>query len=165
MRSKNNEDFVAKNIMDAIYFSMCFRQMYPTCLDSLRITRVDFVPRKIQGDKISTDTKSAFIHIEWAYLDEWMDSMRDRTGQIKIRAYSPITVAGCSESWIILPAHNPIADTNMNIHQLAENNRLLEQKVARQEEVIKNQSASMSLLVEEMKAVNEKINRLQEVLY
>jgi hypothetical protein len=154
-------EWAIQSIREAVILSREFRTKYPTCMESFTIIRVDFVPRKIQSDT----TKSAFVHIDWPYLDLWMDSMRDEKGQVKIFARPPVSYICHSDYWFLHVAHNPIPDTELNIHQLAENARLLEEKVTTQEEIIKNQVASMALLMDEMKAANEKIDRLQETLY
>lgn len=161
MSSHFTQEWVVQSIRESVLCSFDFIRKYPASMETLNIVRVDFVARKIQSDT----TKSAFIHMEWPYLDLWMDSMRDEKGQVKIFARPPMSVICHSDYWFLHPAHNPVPDTQLNIHQIAENARLLEQKVTTQEEIIKNHVATIALLMDEVKTSNENISRLQEVLY
>lgn len=107
------------------------------------VHRVDFVA--IENGEYYI---SVFIHLKevnsYSYLLSGILSQFDQGNSYRFRV-SP------DEFWILLKAKNVVPDTRLNIHQLAENHRLLEELVASQ--------------AEEMTRMKGDIERLQETVY
>ena len=91
---------------------------------------------------------SAFVHIKelnnYSYLVSGILTHFDEGKGYRFRV-SP------DEFWILLKAKNVVPDTHLNMHQLAENHRLLEELVTSQ--------------AEEMTRMKDDIDRLQETIY
>ena len=102
------------------------------------VTRVDFVDLEN-----SPKYKSAFVYCDWVY--DWLIELllNDFTSH---KFYVNPT-----EYWVLKRNKNPVAPTELNIHQLAENTRLLEKKITEQNEIITTQKAQ--------------IDRIQETIY
>lgn len=105
------------------------------------VKRVDFVPL-VQND---TRFHSAFVHCYHAnqYVVNIIEQNDGKTG-------FKLTISP-NEFWILLKNKNPILETRLNIHQIVENARLLEERVLKQDEIIKAQT--------------EQIDRIQENMY
>jgi len=113
--------------------------------DSLigNVRRVDFVECATEDSSF----QSAFVHLHH-YFDTEIG--RDISSFVtQNRAYR--FYMGNSEYWLLLLNKNPVPETKMNIHQVVENARLLEQRVTEQEEIIRSQS--------------KQIERIQETIY
>jgi hypothetical protein len=132
-------------------YSFCIPRMSADCgedyvravfadMDIGCVRRVDFVA-------IDDRFQTAFVH---------MESMFD-TG---VANYIKIHVFGKGSSsriipdannqkiyWILLKNVCPIQDTKLNIHQVVENHRILEQLVFRQQEIIDQQSRKIDELM------------------
>lgn len=96
------------------------------------VKRVDFVINK------ETDIyQSAFVHMDFIYDNDYTKQIL--TTVIKnnksIRVYP--NIINSSVYWILLKNKNPVTETILNIHQLAENYRLLEEKVNRHQKYIR----------------------------
>ena len=107
------------------------------------VKRVDFVECATDDSSF----QSAFVHL-YDYFDTEIG--RDISSFVtQNRAYR--FYMGNSEYWLLLLNKNPVPETKMNIHQVVENARLLEQRVAEQEEIIMTQS--------------KQIERIQDTIY
>lgn len=107
------------------------------------VKRVDFVECATDDSSF----QSAFVHL-YDYFDTEIG--RDISSFVtQNRAYR--FYVGNSEYWLLLQNKNPVPETKMNIHQVVENARLLEQRVTEQEEIIRSQS--------------KQIERIQETVY
>ncbi len=112
------------------------------------VKRVDFVSITPRENMVSNSTtneyQSAFIHITYMYESDIakviMKYVTDGT------PYKFWVRPGLF--WLILKNTNPIPETRQNIHQLAENARLLEERVVKQEQQIAKQSAEITRLQE-----------------
>jgi hypothetical protein len=102
------------------------------------VRRVDFVPLVVSND----DWCSAFVHCFHVEPSVW--NVLDSGKSYKLQAT-------LSEYWILLKNKNPILDTRLNIHQVVENARILEERVLKQDAIIQKQT--------------EQIDRLQETVY
>ena len=103
------------------------------------VRRVDFVPFKVPHP----DFQSMFVHC--TDMDSRMiDIINNSPTGYKMYIHG-------NRYWILLKNKNPVADTHLNIHQIAENARLLELRVADQEKLIVDQRVA--------------IERLQETVY
>jgi len=96
-----------------------------------RVLRVDFV--EIPGE---SKFQSAFVHMEIIYdvptTDVLVDKVFVQNKPFKIQP----ELFGGGPKWTLLRNKNPITETRLNIHQLAENAKKLEIQVREQEERI-----------------------------
>lgn len=93
------------------------------------INRVDF------GDFAPAEqkfTRSAFVHFDSfdPQNEAYFASVFEHEGKIKIH------VGGHGEYWFLLENKNPVPKTHLNIHQLAENYKKQEEKIAMLEETL-----------------------------
>lgn len=112
------------------------------------VRRVDFVP--IEG---STRFHKAFLHFDRLYDNGIAKAMLDgvENGSARIQP-SPIDK---SFYWIVLKNKRPIPETNLNIHQIADNARILQSVVEQQA----NEILALQQLVEQhANALREKMD-------
>ena len=98
------------------------------------VNRVDFVPihNHKNNNEINENFQSAFVHFNFFYDTKIaQDTENYLYNNIAFKLH-----LDDSTFWWILNNKNPIPETKLNIHQLAENMRLLEEKVKQQEETI-----------------------------
>jgi hypothetical protein len=100
------------------------------------VSRVDFIPiNKKPGFEENVDSviMSAFVHFSTEYMGAnkgfWSTIENDKLYQIRLPQ---------DEYWICLKNKNPVQRTMMNIHQVVENSRHLENLITVQAEEIKN---------------------------
>jgi len=110
------------------------------------VKRVDFTsitPRENMVSNYNTNEwQSAFVHIVYMY-----DTVIAKVIMQNITAGAPYKFwFKPGLFWLILKNTNPIPDTIQNIHQIAENARLLEERVVKQEQQIAKQSAEIDRL-------------------
>ena len=96
------------------------------------VSRVDFTElNKTPGfHRMSSDTqeyKSAFVHFKYLYYNEFTVNILDSFEKGKPAHIYPDLYK--REFWILLPAKNPVPETMMNIHQVVENCRILEERI------------------------------------
>jgi len=112
------------------------------------IKRVDFAENTSENHR-SNSYNSAFVHMNNVLNTPIGNMIINETHDMNT-SYKLYTHPTRPEYWLLLKNHKPIKDTDLNIHQLAENTRLLEEKVTSQDNIIKTQQ--------------EQIERLQESL-
>jgi hypothetical protein len=113
------------------------------------VKRVDFVPLETPN---SDRFCSAFVHCYHANPSfiQFIDELEGPSGyRLQIDA---------NEYWIMLKNKNPISDTRLNIHQVVENARLLEQRVVEQNAFIEAQT-------EQIFRIHETVYRMMTSLY
>lgn len=113
------------------------------------VKRVDFVPLETQN---SDRFCSAFVHCYHVNpsVIQFINEMEGKTGyRIQINP---------NEYWILLKNKYPISDTRLNIHQVAENARLLEQRVLEQNAIIERQA-------EDIFRIHETIYDMMNIIY
>lgn len=130
---------------------------------------VDFTPinkRPGFGENVDQVVKSAFVH----FSDPWFCS--DKSYHFQCRTFMgnndfwELIASGQSyklqissnEYWICLRNNNPVQRTMMNIHQVVENGRHLEELIEVQAKTIQEQA-------DKIKALERKLERTHEVLY
>jgi hypothetical protein len=96
-----------------------------------RIYRVDFV--EIPGD---ANFQSAFVHMEIVYDVPTTDTIIDQVFVQNLPFKIQPELFGGGAKWTLLRNKNPITETRLNIHQIAENAKKLERQVREQEERI-----------------------------
>jgi hypothetical protein len=112
------------------------------------VKRVDFTSIVSRENMVSNyntnEWQSAFVHIVYMY-----DTVIAKVIMQNITAGAPYKFwVKPGLFWLILKNTNPIPDTIQNIHQVAENARLLEERVVKQEQQIAKQSAEITRLQE-----------------
>lgn len=110
------------------------------------VKRVDFTSIVSRENMVSNyntnEWQSAFVHIVYMY-----DTVIAKVIMQNITAGAPYKFwFKPGLFWLILKNTNPIPDTIQNIHQIAENARLLEERVVKQEQQIAKQSAEIDRL-------------------
>jgi uncharacterized coiled-coil protein SlyX len=127
-------------------------------------SRIDFTEiNKKPGFKTKgnvTGKKSAFIHFDAFHNSEIHEAFsRGLSYRMNIGYPTP------DEYWIILPARNPIPRTMMNVHQIVENCRFLEEKIEEQQEKISKQDEKIKEQQERISKQDVKIELIKgEVL-
>jgi len=115
------------------------------------VNRVDFTElNKKPGFLTSEENtmvayKSAFVHIDLLYENGESIKMINAFNRGTSYKFYPMYI---KEYWMLLPAKNPIPETMMNIHQVVENCRFLEEKIKIQETVIAEQSLQIHRILE-----------------
>lgn len=112
------------------------------------VNRVDFTTiNKRQGfnENMNGPYKSAFVHFE---------SIRNKMFIRSIESGNPYKIYFAKdEYWICLKNKNPVKTTFMNIHQVVENSRYLENLIAEQAKQLKEQADIIEELKESLKTV------------
>jgi hypothetical protein len=154
MTSTNNLSFYIPRIYanytaeDVIYM---FRLLY---IGDVR--RVDFI--QLDPTNSSNDYQSAFIHMECFYYTNVASVIQETV--FTYDDHYKLWV-GNGEYWWLMKTLNPVVDTHLNIHQLAENSRILEKKVADQQATIKLQSEQLDRL---QNAIEHIVSKFDELL-
>jgi hypothetical protein len=95
------------------------------------VSRVDF--KVIDGND---RFQKAFIHMNYLYATEFSNAIKyhvfDTGASFRINPER----FNCDVYWILLENKMPVMETKLNIHQIAENARLLELRVAEQNALI-----------------------------
>ena len=125
------------------------------------VRRVDFI--QLESSDLSNplnNFQSAFIHMDCFYYTNVADNIQETvfTHDDHYKLW-----VGQGEFWWLMKTINPVADTHLNIHQVAENARLLEKKVADQEATIKRQAEQLHRLQSVVDQVVSKIDELINV--
>lgn len=114
------------------------------------VHRVDFVAIENAEYYIS-----AFVHMKEMYNNSYLGiNILSQFAQEKSCKFQ----VNPSEFWILLKAKNVVPDTRLNMHQLAENHRLLE-------EVVTSQSSTIISQEEEIARMKGAIERLQDTVH
>lgn len=105
------------------------------------VSRVDFVP--IEGEP---RFQKAFVHMEQIYnaptTSHIMSEVFD--GNRGVRVYPGMFHQ--NEYWVLLKNKTPVAETKLNIHQVAENARILQSVVEAQANEIKALREQLALI-------------------
>ena len=120
------------------------------------VNRVDF--REIEGNE---DYCSAFVHFIH-YMDNTY--VADMLALLE-QGHSQRLQISPSEYWILLKNNNPVPETRLNIHQLAENARLLEERVLSLESQAFKQEQENFDLRTQMAAQKQQMERLEQMVY
>jgi hypothetical protein len=134
------------------------------------IDRIDFVPilkpSKIEGEEPIEDTTfwQAFIYVrpgtKWgAFVTEEIDSKGSfRFYPHKFPHANPTQPGNPKEYWIVLKNKTPIpyAQTHLNIHQLVNNNSLMEQEMIKMKEEIDQLKEDKDALAAELQEIKDK---------
>jgi len=107
------------------------------------IYRVDFVP--IDGNVLY---QSAFLYFDYdnsGYFEQCiLPNIVSKTDDENKETFR-LRVAD-DEFWWILPNYNPVPETNLNLHQIVENARLLQNRVQQLEIMVLNQTNQIDYL-------------------
>ena len=95
------------------------------------VNRVDFVP--IEGNP---RFQKAFVHMASINYSETVDTIMTKVfnNQESVRMHPD--AANAKAYWILLANKNPVTETSLNIHQVAENARILQDLVFKQSDQI-----------------------------
>jgi len=114
-----------------------------------RVKRVDFAAIVEANGEERKDIQKCFVHFSDVYRTNFamsvLDEVENENGSFKLSINQ-------KNFWWLMKNKNPVAETNMNIHQIAENARLLSERVEKQEKIIED-------LVEKIAALESKIGK------
>ena len=125
-----------------------------------KVMRVDFAPLlpvapgvRESMESLCNPFQKAFVHLEWLYDTDIAKTIGSTVldADNSYRIYPWLT--NNHEYWILLNNKTAIPATRLNVHQMAENHRILEQTVMAQEKQIAEQSKQIA----EIKAMVEKL--------
>lgn len=105
------------------------------------VSRVDFVP--IEGEP---RFQKAFVHMEQIYNTPATSHIMNQAfdGNRGVRVYPGMF--NQNEYWVLLKNKTPVAETKLNIHQVAENARILQSVVEAQANEIKALREQLALI-------------------
>ena len=134
------------------------------------VTRVDFASITPGNYTTPNDRfQKAFVHLSHFYDTDAANHLRDSLKTTNDSVRLQPDMFNQKVYWIVLLNKNPVADTNLNIHQVVENHRILEQLVFQQAEEIRNLQNTLTQLLtfrnfpEEIGEVNE--NEYQDITH
>lgn len=109
---------------------------------TFRLLYIGEVARVDINGKVN-DYMSVFVHMDYLYDSEIAWNIVNCT--YKKNSYYRLWVEE-DTYWRLLKNNNPVEDTYLNIHQLAESNRILEEKVSKLEEKLEEKSETIARL-------------------
>jgi hypothetical protein len=127
------------------------------------VTRVDFASINAGVHLSPSDRfQKAFVHLSLFYDTEAANHLRSslKTTQDSVRLYPDLF--NQQVYWIVLLNKNPVAETKLNIHQVVENHRILEQVVFDQANLIQSLEAKLEQLIRYMNFPEEVESELLE---
>jgi len=112
-----------------------------------RLQGVGIVKRVDFNTILGTNFKKAFVHMESVFDTDHARAIIDTVFEQAqpYRIYPDITNA--SIYWILLRNARPVPETTLNVHQLAENHRILEQLVFQQQQQIEQLQMTLNHLI------------------
>jgi hypothetical protein len=122
-------------------------------LDIGQVMRVDFAPlvpippgQRESVESIRNPYQKAFVHMAWLYKSDiaWSITSEVLNADNSFRVYP--CLKNNHEYWILLNNKMAVPATILNVHQMAENHRILEQTVMAQA----NQIAELKAMVEQL---------------
>jgi hypothetical protein len=122
-------------------------------LDIGQVMRVDFAPLapippgvRESAESIRNPFQKAFVHMAWLYKSETAKTITSEVldADNSFRVYP--WVKNNHEYWILLNNKMAVPATKLNVHQMAENHRILEQTVMTQAKQI----AELKAMVEQL---------------
>ena len=127
--------------------------------------RVDFAPVDNKpgfGEEINVVAKSATVYFHHYYLTCKTLDIMNKLNQGDIHHIYPKCVR--NEYWIIERSTMVIPDTMMNVEQIVEKSRLLEQKVVEQDVVIRQLEKDVATLKDVLSQVLKDVATIKDVL-
>ena len=121
------------------------------------VSRVDFVPIEFMRKETM---QSAFVHFNQIFDYSFLaQSIVHHIAELKT-GYRIYPVIHSSEYWILAPNLKPIPETRLNIHQVTENARLLQEKVDKQAAIINEQQYFIEKQSKEISRIQDTIDHL-----
>jgi len=121
------------------------------------VSRVDFVPIEFMRKETM---QSAFVHFNQIFDYSFLaQSIVHHIAELKT-GYRIYPVIHSSEYWILAPNLKPIPETRLNIHQVTENARLLQEKVDKQAAIINEQQYFIEKQSKEISRIQDTIDYL-----
>jgi hypothetical protein len=109
------------------------------------VNRVDFVQIVSPAPGLSDGCQSAFVHFDGYYDSEETDNMYKAVFE-EDSSWKFYPIPSSPEYWLLLKNKNPVQPTKLNIHQLAENHRILEEAAAIQSQHIQEQLNTINFI-------------------
>ena len=132
------------------------------------VQRVDFAPinpRPGFGANVHNVVRAAFVHFNIIYNTDIANRIIATTDAGQSYGF----YISEHQYWMLLKAHNPVPATMMNIHQVVDNCRVLEESVAEKsnstEKRFEEQATRIAQLEATVATQSDDIKRLQETIY
>ena len=132
------------------------------------VQRVDFAPinpRPGFGANVHNVVRSAFVHFNIIYNTDLANLIIATTDAHQSYGF----YISENQYWMLLKAHNPVPTTMMNIHQVVDNCRVLEESVTEKsnstEKRFEEQATRIAQLEATVATQSDDIKRLQETIY
>ena len=127
--------------MNVIYTKEMVGNVFDTLFIGIKISRIDFVSIINYSDNsVNKNYKSAFIHM---YMQCRSHSKELYYTAIIAEKPFKLILNSIDSYWLLLKNKNPVPETELNISQVVENARLLEERMINQEEIIKYQTSKL----------------------
>ena len=124
------------------------------------VERVDFVEVVNPAPGFEDKSMSAFVHFDAYFYDDKTDEMYESVFE-NGKSWKFYPDPNSNEYWLLLKNHNPVQATKLNIHQLAENHRILEEAGAIQSQYIQELYHTINFIKYENE---QRLTRLEEEL-
>jgi hypothetical protein len=105
------------------------------------VRRVDFNPI------LGTNFKKAFVHMESIFDTDFARNVVDTVFVKREFTHIYPDITNANIYWILLMNRSPVPETTLNLHQVVENHRILEQLVFQQQQQIEQLQATIDRLV------------------
>ena len=132
------------------------------------VQRVDFAPinpRPGFGANVHNVVRSAFVHFTLIYNTDLANRIIATTDAGQSYGF----YVSEQQYWILLKAHNPVPTTMMNIHQVVDNCRVLEESVSEKSNSTEKRFEEQATRIAQLEATVAKqsgdIDRLQQTIY
>ena len=122
------------------------------------VKRVDFADITSENHRNNT-YNSAFVHMN-NILNTPLGNMIINETHDMNTSYKLYTHPTRPEYWVLLKNHKPIKDTDLNIHQLAENTRFLEERVTSQDIILTEPQDLIKKQQDQIERLQESIDQL-----
>ena len=128
------------------------------------ITRIDFVEiRNFQTKEVNPQYKHAFIHLSHICQSEQADALFQWIHDYEhVVMNFPDENGNIAEFWKVYIAEQPVPETELNIHQLANNFRIVDDKVLDLEEENFRQSVLIEQLEERIQYMEERMQTMEK---
>lgn len=130
------------------------------------VKRVDFSPLDTPNKAI----QKAFVHFSMIYESQLASDILNTLG-FTLDDNDEYNDNGCfklyididqTEYWLLLKNKNPVQETNLNIHQVVENARILEERVVEQGQIIAQLNQDIEFLMNGFVLLSEQISFKKE---
>lgn len=125
-----------------------------------KVERVDFVEFQNDGEDRACDAKrfqQAFVHFSPQQKTREIMEAIEQKGSYRFYPFKEQ-----NQYWILLKNKNPVPKTELNVNQLAHNQKLMEERYVQMEERYAQMEEREALMVEKMEKMFQKMEQMEE---